>query len=291
MYKNTASQKLRVFAYDSTTNLPKSGDSANITAYVSKDYGAVTVLTDTSATEEDATNAKGFYLFDLTQAETNADTLGFSAKSATANIVVVAVPAVVYTRPPNFSATSIDASGLLRLSATGVDDIWDESLTAHQTAGTAGRNLTLAGAIIAETTATGTPTTTEVILAAGSSVDDFYNEMIIIPVSGSQAGQARVILDYVGATKTITIGEAWTGAPSNGDAILIQATHVHTIAEIQNGLATAAALTTVDTVVDAIKAKTDSLTFTVAGQVDANVQYVNDVQVNGTGANGDEWGP
>lgn len=56
-------------------------------------------------------------------------------------------------------------------------------------------------------------------------------------------------------------------------------------------LATAAALATVDTVVDAIKAKTDDLTFTVANQLDANIQYVNDVQVTGTGASGDEWGP
>jgi hypothetical protein len=40
-----------------------------------------------------------------------------------------------------------------------------------------------------------------------------------------------------------------------------------------------------------IQDKTDSLTFTVAGQVDANIQYVNDVQVNGSGASGDEWGP
>lgn len=43
--------------------------------------------------------------------------------------------------------------------------------------------------------------------------------------------------------------------------------------------------------ITAIKAKTDSLAFTVAGQVDANIQYVNDVQVNGTGAAGNEWGP
>jgi len=56
-------------------------------------------------------------------------------------------------------------------------------------------------------------------------------------------------------------------------------------------LATAANLATVDTVVDAVKDKTDSLTFTTAGQVDANVQYVNDVAVTGTGATGDEWGP
>ena len=40
-----------------------------------------------------------------------------------------------------------------------------------------------------------------------------------------------------------------------------------------------------------IQAKTDSLTFTVAGQADANVQSVNDVTVTGTGSSGDEWGP
>lgn len=46
----------------------------------------------------------------------------------------------------------------------------------------------------------------------------------------------------------------------------------------------------IDTEVSAIKAKTDSLTFTVAGQVDANIQSVNDVTVNGNGA-GTPWGP
>ena len=41
----------------------------------------------------------------------------------------------------------------------------------------------------------------------------------------------------------------------------------------------------------AIKAKTDSLAFTVPGQVDANIQYVNDVAVTGNGQAGTEWGP
>jgi hypothetical protein len=41
----------------------------------------------------------------------------------------------------------------------------------------------------------------------------------------------------------------------------------------------------------AIKAKTDSLTFTQSGHVDANIQMVNDVGVVGTGAEGDRWGP
>lgn len=118
MFKNVASQKLIVFAFDSTTNSPKTGDAANITAYVSKDYGAATVLTDTSASEIDATNAKGYYLFDLAQAETNANVLLFSAKSSTSNIVVIGVPATVFTVPANFTATSIDSSGNVAANVT-----------------------------------------------------------------------------------------------------------------------------------------------------------------------------
>lgn len=111
MLKNTASQKVTVFAFDSTTNTPKTGDAANISAYISKDDGAVTQLTDTSATELDSTNAKGYYQFDISQTETNADKIILTAKSSTSNIVVVGAPAVIYTLPPNFTTTSIDASG------------------------------------------------------------------------------------------------------------------------------------------------------------------------------------
>lgn len=41
----------------------------------------------------------------------------------------------------------------------------------------------------------------------------------------------------------------------------------------------------------AVKAKTDNMTFTEAGAIDANVQYVNDVEVAGDGQPGTEWGP
>lgn len=41
----------------------------------------------------------------------------------------------------------------------------------------------------------------------------------------------------------------------------------------------------------AIKAKTDGLSFTVSGAVDANLTHVNETAVTGTGATGDEWGP
>jgi hypothetical protein len=41
--------------------------------------------------------------------------------------------------------------------------------------------------------------------------------------------------------------------------------------------------------VGAIKAKTDSLTYTVAGVVDANIQRINDVTITGNGQVGTEF--
>lgn len=46
----------------------------------------------------------------------------------------------------------------------------------------------------------------------------------------------------------------------------------------------------INTLVAAIKAKTDLLTFTVANQVDANMQSINDVTVTGNGQPGTEFG-
>lgn len=122
MFKNTASQKLTVFCFDSTTNLPKTGDAANLTAYRDLDDGGVTVLTDTTATEKDATNAKGYYIFDLTQAETNGDKILFSCKSSTANIVCIAVPAVVYTLPATGILAPATAGRTLVVDAAGLAD-------------------------------------------------------------------------------------------------------------------------------------------------------------------------
>lgn len=65
----------------------------------------------------------------------------------------------------------------------------------------------------------------------------------------------------------------------------------HLDADISSRLASGSYTAPDNTSITAIKAKTDSLAFTVAGQVDANIQYVNDVQVNGVGTSGSPWGP
>jgi len=79
-------------------------------------------------------------------------------------------------------------------------------------------------------------------------------------------------------------GDSVAVASIAANAVNASALATDAVTEIQTGLATASDLA-------AVKAKTDSLTFTVANQIDANIQYVNDVQVKGTGAGGDEWGP
>ncbi len=114
LFKNVAGQKVEFVAFDITTGAKKSGDAANITAYVRKDHGTTTILNDTSATENESSNAKGCYTFDLTQAETNADQFTFTAKSSTANIELV--PRFLSGVPPNFSGQVIDASGLVSLA-------------------------------------------------------------------------------------------------------------------------------------------------------------------------------
>ncbi len=118
MFKNTASQKISVFAFDTTTGLPKTGDAANIAVYINKDWAGVNQLTDTSASEIDNTNAKGWYLFDVSQTETNADALHFTGKSTTANISVVGQ--LIFTRPANFTKLVIDSAGLADANAVKV---------------------------------------------------------------------------------------------------------------------------------------------------------------------------
>lgn len=85
LFKNVASQKIHVYAYDSTTGAAKTGDAAQITAYVSLD-GTANAIDDTNPAEVDSTNMPGIYVFDLTQAETNCNAFALYAKSSTSNI-------------------------------------------------------------------------------------------------------------------------------------------------------------------------------------------------------------
>jgi len=106
---------------------------------------------------------------------------------------------------------------------------------------------------------------------------------------------AALVSGRIDASVGAMAANVLTATAINADAFTAAKFAADVTTELQSGLATAAALSTVagyiDTEVAAIKAKTDSLTFTVAGQVDANIQSVNDVTVNGNGSAGTPWGP
>ena len=112
IYKNVASQKLAVYAYTASTGAAKTGDAANITCYESINWGAADQLDDTNPTELDSTNMPGWYVFDLTQAETNGEVLVFAPKSATSGVVLEQVQ--VFT---------LDATISSRASQSSVDDV------------------------------------------------------------------------------------------------------------------------------------------------------------------------
>lgn len=117
-------------------------------------------------------------------------------------------------------------------AAAIADAVWDEALSGHQTAGTAGRNLTFAGAILSETTLTGTPTTTVFRLTAGSTTDDFYNDMEIYFIDGNNAGLSRIIADYDGTNRDVTVDEALPLTPASGNAVVIKTNHKHSRTQI-----------------------------------------------------------
>ncbi len=153
------------------------------------------------------------------------------------------------------------------------DAVWDEVLSGHTTAGTAGKGLI-------DSSSAGNPWSTDI--ASG--------------YTGTQAG------NVLNGVKAKTDQLAFTTANQVDAQVKSMATDTLTsgalaasaVTELQTGLATSAALSTaqsditaikgaVDTEVAAIKAKTDSLTFTVGGQVDANLQSINDITVTGIG--------
>lgn len=112
------------------------------------------------------------------------------------------------------------SSGGVSLSTSGLnataDAVWDEALSGHVTAGSAGARLYT----IRSNTAQAGSGTTITLDASASAVDDFYNNQSLFIVSGTGAGQGRIIEDYVGSTKVATVA-SWATNPSSDSVFVI----------------------------------------------------------------------
>ncbi|HAV31942.1 MAG TPA: hypothetical protein DC058_04170 [Planctomycetaceae bacterium] len=141
-----------------------------------------------------------------------------------------------YTTPPTVGAIA--------------DAVWDEAYNQHTTAGTFGKlmdilrksNNVIEGTILASPT----PTTTVFRISGADFPTGALEHAILWMGSGASENQNSPILTTTNngdGTVTVTLEEALVTAPSAGDTVLIDPTsHVHAIADIQAGLATAANL-------------------------------------------------
>lgn len=98
------------------------------------------------------------------------------------------------------------------------DAVWDEARTDHATAGTFGQS----AQVIRTGTAQGGGASTITLDASASATNDLYNYNVIEIISGTGAGQARQITDYVGSSKVATVGLAWTTQPSTDSVFVIR---------------------------------------------------------------------
>lgn len=123
------------------------------------------------------------------------------------------------------------------------------------------------------------------LLVMSGILSDTYSAVLLAQSLASDAHSAAVVAQGLSASDLSDIRSAIAGVTAT-----VSASDISDIASAVKATL-ASDLSDIQSAATAIKAKTDGLTFTVANQVDANIQYVNDVLVTGTGAAGDEWGP
>jgi hypothetical protein len=221
--------------------------AAGLDSEISKDGGTFADCTN-EATE--IATSSGMYYLDLTATEMNADTVAIIVKTTTTgakttpivlypveagdidvdvtawNGTAVATPTVAGV--PKVDVSHINGAAVSTTSAqVGVnvvqvsgDAVAADNIEADydgtgysKTASSIRSVLDLsARRATAQAGAAGTIT----LDASASAVDDYYNDMVIVLVGGTGAGQARLITDYVGSTKVASVSPNWMTNPASG---------------------------------------------------------------------------
>lgn len=179
------------------------------------------------------------------------------------------------------------ATGDIPSAATVAAAVWDLDATAHQTQGTFGQAIgdpALDADSIWALVNTNLDATVSSRLASAS-----YTTPLDAAGVRAAVGLASANLDTQLADLP-TNAELATALGTADDAVLTQVALVKAKTDlIPASPAATGDIPTAD--ITAIKAKTDSLAFTLAGKVDANIEAVNGAAITGTGSTADPWGP
>lgn len=176
-----------------------------------------------------------------------------------------------------------DTDGVV-IGSASIGLIWDEVITraAHNVPNSAAKYLRQIKQTVSVTegTISGTPTATafDTDLTQASS---FWTDALLVLTTGAGAGQSRPIISYDNTNGRITLDEALSVTPSNGDEFVIASTHIHSLSQLRTEMDASIAAydpptrteATADkdeilAVSSAVKAKTDQLSFT-SGRVDS----------------------
>lgn len=316
-------------AYDATDYVTPETGLATWTVYRSRNGAAEVAYTTPTISEIDATNMPGVYAL-LIDEDT---TLGAGVDSEEYCVRVTHAGMAPVVRTLELYRAKITAGETLNVSSGALNAISDGLLTAAKF----GADFITAAKIAADVgteiaTAVWASATrlltagTNIVLAKGTGVTGF-NDLSAAqvnaeadtaladydgPTNAEMVARTLAAADYATATNLATVDtvvdaiQAKTdNLPSDPadhsvviaatDAILTAVGDVPTNAELTAALGTAddavlSAVATVDTVVDAIKAKTDNLAFT-GGNVHANVEAVNAQTIDGDGSEANPWGP
>lgn len=106
LYKNFAGQNIYVVATSLSTGRRVAGLAAGITGQISKDGGAFVATNDTNPTDL----GDGVYVFNLTQAETNADVVILTSTSSNSDIVLDVVICPTASTLPDVNVVSLSGS-------------------------------------------------------------------------------------------------------------------------------------------------------------------------------------
>jgi hypothetical protein len=202
--------------------------SASATAgYAGVDWSKITEATTAVALTGTTINTSQVVASVTNRVTANTDQWGGVA------VTGMPLPTTSYTAPPT--------------AATIADAVWDEAYSGHTTAGTFGKlmdTLRKSNTVIEGTIqASPTPTTTVFRISGADYPTGALVGSVLWMNSGASQEQNSPILSTTNngdGTITVTLENALVTAPSAGDTVLIDPTsHVHSVAEMQAGLATA----------------------------------------------------
>ncbi len=197
MYRNVASQKIAVVALD-VNNIPTDDAAANVTAKLSKDGGGPVATNDVNPAELSAADAPGVYLFDMTQAETDADLLVLQAVTTSSGVHFE--PVIIHTNNRSLAAGAISATtfannaitnAVIAADAIGATEIADNAINASKIAA----NAIGAGQIAADAIGV-SELTAAVIVAIAETVWDVTAAAHV--ASGSTGEVLAIITDKTG---------------------------------------------------------------------------------------------